>query len=65
MTIDQVQTENAELRQQVRVLQEQQARTIDMARLILQGKWDEARIHLDAVSPGMAGKWANVPFGDR
>lgn len=43
-------------------LQDQQALTVKVQRLTLEGKWDEARIHLDAIDPANAGRWTNVAF---
>jgi hypothetical protein len=43
-------------------LDRQQALTVEVLRLILQGKWEDARIHVDAIDPERAGSWTNVPF---
>ena len=40
----------------------QQGILVEVCRLILEGKWDEARINLDAIDPAKAGSWTNVPF---
>lgn len=43
-------------------LDAQQKITVEVLRNILQGKWDDARIQLDAIDPAHAGTWQNVPF---
>lgn len=42
-------------------IEEQISLLVENQRRILMGKWDEARIYLDAVDPEMAGKWTNCP----
>jgi len=43
-------------------IEEQISFLVENQRRILQGKWDEARIYLDAIDPAMAGKWTNCHF---
>lgn len=43
-------------------LERQQAETVLVNRRTLEGKWEEARIHLDAIDPANAGKWHEAPF---
>lgn len=43
-------------------IEEQISLLVENQRRILQGKWDEARIYLDAIDPAMAGQWTNCHF---
>lgn len=49
---------------QLSQLETQQAYTVEVMRNILMGRWDDARVRLDAIDPSRAGQWTNVPFVD-
>lgn len=48
--------------EQIAQLQAQQAKTVEVLRRTLEGKWDEARVWLDAIDPAHAGTWHEAPF---
>lgn len=43
-------------------IEEQISLLVENQRRILMGKWDDARIVLDAINPDMAGHWTNAEF---
>jgi hypothetical protein len=50
------------MEEEIAALKEQIKGLVESQRNDLMGKWDDARIWLDAVDPNNAGKWANQPY---